>query len=247
MEGFNAMMLLNGDCLETMKTLKDKSVDMVLCDLPYGTTINPWDTLIPFHLLWEQWNRVCKGHVILFGVQPFTTDLILSNRNAFKYALVWTKNVPTGMFQAKHRPMRYHEDILVFNNGVYNPIKQPRQGKGKDCYNYNHYAGESNHYKTKIVKKQYDPDWVLPGTVLNFNVVPNRKGKLHPTQKPVDLCSWLIQTYSNPHDVVLDCCMGSGTTGVAAKQNKRDFIGIELDLFYFNIAKQRVENENEMS
>lgn len=240
-------MLINGDCLENMKTLANKSVDMVLCDLPYGTTINTWDTLIPFNLLWEQWNRVCKGHVVLFGVQPFTTDLIISNRESFKYSLVWVKNVPTGMFQAKTRPMRYHEDILIFNNGVYNPIMQPRQGKGKDCYKYNHYAGESNHYKTKTVQKQYDPEWVLPGTVLNFNVVPNRKGKLHPTQKPVDLCKWLIETYSNPYDTILDCCMGSGTTGIAANQSNRKFIGIELDTNYFNLAKQRLENEATMS
>jgi len=237
------MMLFNGDCIEVMKTLNDKCVDLVLCDLPYGTTINPWDTLIPFNSLWEQWNRICKGHVVLFGVQPFTTDLIISNRENFKYSLVWVKNVPTGMFQAKTRPMRYHEDILIFNNGTYNPIKQPRQGKGKTCYNYKHYAGESSHYKTEAIKKQYDPDWVLPGTILRFDVVPNRKNKLHPTQKPVELCNWLIKTYSNENDIILDCCMGSGTTGVSAKQTNRKFIGIELDTQYFNIAQQRIQNE----
>jgi site-specific DNA-methyltransferase (adenine-specific) len=229
-----------GDCIENMQLLPDKSINMVLCDLPYGTTQNSWDILIPFESLWKEWNRVCTGRVVLFGVQPFTTDIIMSNRQAFQYSMVWKKNVPTGMLQAKTRPMRYHEDILVFNKGPYNPIMQERQGKGKACYNYTHYAGKSNHYSVDKIEKHYDPDKVLPGTVLEFNVVPNRSKKLHPTQKPVDLCKWLIKTYSNEQDVVLDCCMGSGTTGEAALQTNRKFIGIEKDPVYFDISVKRV-------
>ena len=126
---------------------------------------------------------------MLFATQPFTTDLIQSNRKNFKYSLVWNKNVPTGMPSAKYRPMKYHEDILLFGNSksTYNPIMKERVGVGKACYNYDHYCGDSNHVKLAKVKKRYDPDFVQPSTVLNFNVVPNRNGKLHPTEKPVDL------------------------------------------------------------
>ncbi len=235
--------LLHGDCLELMKDIPDKSIDMVLCDLPYGITACKWDAVIPFEPLWAEYNRICNGNIILFSSQPFTTDLINSNRSMFKYVLVWNKNVPTGMSSAKYRPMKYHEDICVFYKGkpTYNPIMKPREGIGKSCYNYEHYCGDSNHVKYDKIKKKYDPNFVQPSTVLNFNVVPNRKGKLHPTQKPVDLMEYLIKTYSMEGDKVLDNCMGSGSTGVACINTNRNFIGIEKDDKYFEIAKSRIE------
>ena len=146
------------------------------------------------------------------------------------------------MSSAKYRPMKYYEEICVFskNKGVYNPQMKPRVGVGKSCYNYDHYCGASNHVDYKKVKKRYDPDFVQPSDVLEFNVVPNRNGKLHPTQKPVELLEWLIKTYSNDSALVLDNCMGSGSTGVACLNTNRDFIGIELDENYFNIAKERI-------
>lgn len=210
--------LYNGDCLEIMKKIPSHSVDLVLCDLPYGTTGNKWDTVIPFDKLWEQYKRLSKSHtnVVLFSSHPFTVSLVNSNIAHYRYEIIWVKNVPTGMASAKYRPMKYHENILVFseNKALYNPIMKPRVGIGKACYNYDHYCNPNNHIKLDKVKRKYDPDWVQPSTVLNFNVVPNRKGKLHSTQKPVDLCEYLIATYSNINMTVLDNCMGSGTTGV---------------------------------
>ena len=160
----------------------------------------------------------------------------------FKYKLIWKKNVPTGMASARYRPMKYYEEICIFNKGksTYNPQMKPRVGAGKACYNYDHYCGASNHIELKKVKKRYDPDWVQPSDILEFNVVPNRKGKLHSTQKPVELLSYLIKTYSNEGDVVLDNCMGSGSTGEACINLNRDFIGIELFEDTYNIAEKRL-------
>ena len=237
------MFLYQGDCLEIMKNIPDKSVDMILCDLPYGTTACKWDTIIPFDKLWEQYNRICKGVICLFCASLFTIDLINSNRKNFRYKMIWKKNVPTGMSSAKYRPMKYYEEICIFNKGVYNPQNKERVGKHKECYNYNHYCNPNNHISLDKIKKKYNPKFVNPSDVLEFNVVPNRKGKIHPTQKPVDLLEWLIKTYSNEGDVVLDNCMGSGSTGVACKHLNRNFIGIELDLNYFEISKKRIESE----
>ena len=240
------MEFYNDDCLQAMKLIPDKSVDLIICDLPYGTTKCPWDIIIPFDELWKQYNRVLKetGIVVLFSGGLFTIDLINSNRKDFKYKLIWKKNVPTGMSSAKYRPMKYYEEICIFyrKNGTYNPQMKERIGVGKACYNYDHYCGESNHVEYEKIKKRYDPDFVQPSDVLEFNVVPNRKGKVHPTQKPVELLEWLIRTYSNENDTVLDNCMGSGSTGVACKNLDRNFIGIELDENYFNVAKERIEN-----
>lgn len=238
--------LKNGDCLELMLDIPDNSVDLILCDLPYGTTACKWDTVIPFDKLWEQYERIIKntGVIVLFSSSMFTVDLINSNRKLFKYKLIWKKNVPTGMSSAKYRPMNYYEEICVFSKtkGTYNPQMKPRIGKHKECYNYDHYCGDSNHVDYEKVKYRYDPDWVQPSNVLEFNVVPNRKGKLHPTQKPVELLEWLVKTYSNEGDTVLDNCMGSGTTGVACINLDRDFIGMELDRRYFEIAEERINN-----
>ena len=237
----------NEDCLETFKQIKDNSIDCIICDLPYAVTTISWDSLIPFDKLWEQYNRIIKknGNIVLFSSGLFTINLINSNIKNFKYKLIWKKNVPTGMAKAKYRPMRYYEEICIFNEGTgtYNPIMKERIGKLKQCYNYDHYCGDSNHLSLmKKQSKRYDPNWVQPSDVLEFNVVPNRNGKLHPTQKPIELLEWLIKTYSNEGDLVLDNCMGSGTTGVACKNLNRNFIGIELDTNYFNIAKNRIEN-----
>ena len=236
-----------GDCLEVMQNIPDGSIDMILCDLPYGDTKNKWDIVIPFEPLWEQYNRIIKdnGVIVLFSAGLFTVDLINSNRKMFKYKLVWKKNVPTGMSSAKYRPMKYYEEICIFQKeiGTYNPIMKPRVGVGKACYNYEHYCGDNNHIKLDKIKKKYDPDFVQPSDVLEFNVVPNRRGKLHPTQKPVELLEYLVKTYTDEEDVVLDNCMGSGSTGIACKHTGRKFIGIELYKEYFDIAKERIKNE----
>lgn len=238
--------LFNGDCLEVMKNIPNQSIDMVLCDLPYSMTSMKWDCLIPFEPLWEQYERIIKdnGVVALFSAGLFTVDLINSNRSMFKYRLIWKKNVPTGMSSAKYRPMKYYEEICVFAKGktTYNPIMKERVGVGKACYNYDHYCNPNNHINLEKKKKRYDPDFVQPSDVLEFNVVPNRNGKLHPTQKPTELCEYLIKTYTNENALVLDNCMGSGSTGIAALKNKRKFFGVELDKSYFDIAKERILN-----
>ena len=174
-----------------------------------------------------------------------SVNLINSSDGWFKYDLVWNKNVPTGMSYAKFRPMRYHENILIFYNekGTYNPIPKERIGEKKECYNgYAHYCGKNNHLDLEKKPKKYDPNFVNPSTVLDFKVVPNRNGKLHPTQKPVDLLEYLIKTYTNEGDLVLDFCMGSGSTGIACLNTNRKFIGIELDEKYFNIAIKRLKD-----
>ena len=230
-----------------MAKLPDNSVDLILTDLPYGTTQCNWDIVIPFDKLWEQYNRIIKesGNILLFSSGLFTVDLINSNRKNYKYKLIWKKNVPTGMSSAKYRPMKYYEEICVFNSGhsIYNPIMKERVRVGKSCYNYNHYCGKSNHVSYDKKPKKYDPDFVNPSDILEFNVVPNRNGKLHPTQKPEELLEYLIKTYSTENSTVLDSCMGSGSTGIACLNTCRDFIGIEINKDYFEIAKRRL-NEN---
>ena len=236
--------IYNMDCLEGMKNLPDNSIDLILCDLPYNMTNISWDCLIPFDKLWEQYNRIIKpnGNIVLFSAGLFTLNLIQSNIKDFRYKLIWKKNVPTGMSSAKYRPMKYYEEICVFGNSkaTYNPIMKERVGIGKGCYNYDHYCGDSNHLQFNKQKKRYDPDWVQPSDVLEFNVVPNRNGKLHPTQKPVELVEYLIKTYSNEADTILDNCIGSGTTAIAAINTNRNFIGFELDKNYFDIANERI-------
>lgn len=239
--------LHNGECLQIMRDcIQDNTVDLILCDLPYGATQNTWDIIIPFDSLWEQYNRIMKPNcnVILFSSGLFTFKVIESNIKNFKYKLIWKKNVPTGMASAKYRPMKYFEELCVFCFGKpsYNPIMKERVGVGKSCYNYEHWCGTNNHINLEKKPKKYDPDFVQPSDVLEFNVVPNRNGKYHPTQKPIELLEYLIKTYSNENDVVLDNCMGSGSTGVACVNTNRNFIGIELEETYFDIAKYRIEN-----
>ena len=238
--------IYNDDCLEGMKDLPDNSIDLILCDLPYNMTSISWDCLIPFDKLWEQYKRIIKpnGNIVLFSAGMFTYQLIQSNIKDFRYKLIWKKNVPTGMASAKYRPMKYYEEICVFGNSkaTYNPIMKERVGVGKACYNYDHYCGDNNHLQFDKQKRRYDPNWVQPSDVLEFNVVPNRNGKLHPTQKPTDLLEYLIKTYSNEGDVVLDNCMGSGSTAIAALNTNRNFIGYELSEEYYYIILKRLHD-----
>lgn len=242
--------IYNLECIEGMKMIDDNSVDCIICDLPYGTTANKWDVVIPFDKLWEQYERIMKPdcNVVLFSSGLFTFDVINSNLKNFKYRLIWKKNVPTGMASAKYRPMKYFEEMCVFCFGksTYNPIMKERVGVGKACYNYDHYCGDSNHLKLEKKPKRYDPDFVQPSDVLEFNVVPNRNGKIHPTQKPVELIEYLIKTYSNEGDLVLDNCIGSGTTAIACIKQKRNFVGFELDEGYFKKAVERINEEKSL-
>ena len=241
--------IYNQDCIEGMKLIDDKSIDLICCDLPYNITKISWDSLIPFNQLWEQYKRIIKpnGNIVLFSSGIFTINLVESNIKDFKYRLIWKKNVPTGMSSAKYRPMKYYEEICVFNQGnaTYNPIMKERVGVGKSCYKYDHYCGDSNHLQLDKKPKRYDPDFVQPSDILEFNVVPNRNGKLHPTQKPVELVEYLIKTYSNEGDLVLDNCMGSGTTAVACMNTNRNFIGFETDEGYFKISNDRINDIND--
>ena len=233
--------LMQGDCLELMKDIPDGSVDMILCDLPYGTTACKWDSIIPFEPLWEQYNRVIKdnGAIVLFGNEPFTSKLVCSNLKGFKYRWVWDKQIPSGMSYARYRPMQQTEDICVFTkNGektIYNPqmIKRDKPIKGGGMS-----KGETtNNQKLIALKKTYD--YKNPTNLLSFAKV--RKGSLHPTQKPVALCEYLIKTYTNEGETVLDNAMGSGTTAIAALNTGRNFVGIELEEEYVEIARKRIE------
>ena len=245
--------LYQGDCLEVMKDIPDRSVDMILCDLPYNLVASKWDILIPFDKLWECYKRIIKddGAIVLFGTQPFTTDLINSNRKWFRHINYWNKENCGNFAIAKYRPLAVIEEIIVFSNGklTYNPQMVQAEDKNK--------RPRKNGSKTKEdstqsissgynrVSKTHNENLRFPKNLLTYN---NRKGelnstkRLHPTQKPVDLLEWLIKTYTNECETVLDNCMGSGSTGVACANTNRKFIGIELEENYFNIAKERIEN-----
>ena len=230
--------LLHGDCLDLMQSIPDKSVDMILCDLPYGTTACKWDTIIPFVPLWEEYNRIIKDKsaIVLFCQQPFTSKLIVSNLDMFKYCWVWYKHYARGFLNAKKMPLRCTEDIAVFykNQCLYNP--QMQQGKMRNKGNLS--AQQQGCYRDyKPVKSRND--LYYPQTLLDFVGCPQGK-TLHPTQKPVPLLEYLIKTYTNEGETVLDNCMGSGSTGIACINTGRKFIGIELDKDYYEIAEQRI-------
>lgn len=226
--------LLHGDCLDLMQTLPDKSVDMVLCDLPYGTTACAWDAVIPFEDLWAQYRRVCRGAIVLTASQPFTTALAASNLREFKYQWVWQKERPSNPQLAKLQPLKVHEDILVFAAGkaAYNPqgLQEIPEADRKVHVPEKNTLG---HCKRKPYVQTHTG---YPKSILSF---PSERG-LHPTQKPVALMEYLIRTYTNEDDTVLDNTMGSGTTGVACVNTGRRFIGIERDQGYFNIARERI-------
>ena len=232
---------IHGDCLEEMPKLADKSIDMILCDLPYGTTACKWDTIIPFEPLWKQYKRLIKdnGAIVLTASQPFTSALVMSNPGWFKYEWIWDKKIPSGMSYARFQPMRQHENVLIFCEGKtpYNPemIKRDSPIKGGGMT-----KGETtNNINLIALHKVYD--FKNPTTIIPFDKI--RKGSLHPTQKPVALFEYLIRTYTNEGDTVLDNCAGSGTTGIAAFNTKRNAILIEKDEIYFNAAKERFDRE----
>ena len=230
--------LLQGDCLELMKDIPDGSIDLILCDLPYGTTACKWDSVIPFEPLWEHYRRIAKQNaaIVLTASEPFSSALVMSNAKMFKYQWVWDKKIPSGMSYARFQPMRQHENVIVFCSGKtpYNPqmTKRNRPIKGGGMT-----KGETtNNQNLVALKKTYDLK--NPTTILTFDKV--RRGSIHPTQKPVALMEYLIRTYTNEGDTVLDNCMGSGTTGVACINTNRNFIGMELDENYFKIASKRI-------
>ena len=229
--------LYEGDCLEVMKQIDDKSIDMILCDLPYGTTACRWDTIIPFEPLWEQYKRIIKdnGAIVLTASQPFTSALVMSNPNMFKYEWVWDKVIPRGHLVAKKRPMQQTESALTFYSKPPNYVPQmvlrDKPIKGTEGKRTTIMGGESVGY-SKVYTHKY------PTTLLRIK--PDRV-KLHPTQKPVALFEYLIKTYTNEGDLVLDNCAGSGTTGVACKNLKRNYILIEKDPAYCEIIRKRLE------
>lgn len=227
--------LMEGDCLELMKSIPDSSVDMVLCDLPYGTTQNKWDSVLPLERLWGEYWRVCKGAVVLTAQTPFDKALGASQLQYLKYEWIWRKESGTGHLNAKKAPMKDHENVLVFYKAqpTYNPqmrtgFKPYTQASGKGSKNY----GSQVSAITESDGSRY------PLSVIEF---ARDKDKRHPTQKPVALMEYLIRTYTNEGDTVLDNTMGSGTTGVACQNTGRNFIGIEKDPEYFSIAKKRME------
>lgn len=237
--------LYQGDCLEIMKDIPDNSINLICVDLPYGSTELTWDKHINSKDMWDNFNRILsiKGNIVLFSTQPFTTKLINSNPSMFRYEIIWIKSRPTGFANANYRPMRKHENILVFTKSStstagnihanYNPqgliVKErkiKRSSRG--------YQGERNNSKDEYISKYTN----YPTTIWKFA----SEGKtIHPTQKPIPLMEEIVKTFSNEEDLVLDCCMGSGSTGVACLNTNRKFIGIELDEKYFNIAKDRLE------
>lgn len=246
--------IYNEDCLIGMQRINDKSIDMILCDLPYGTTACAWDSIIPLNELWEQYKRVIKptGAIVLFGSQPFTSLLVASNLEWFKYSWVWHKNRATGHVHAKNKPMKIHEDICVFSSGTtvhasqskkrmtYNPqglipldipILRVRNDSGDDTV----LSARKSHHPTEQTDTGY------PNSLLHFPIEMNEK-RVHPTQKPLALCEYLIKTYSNNDEIVLDNCMGSGTTALASINTGRNYIGFEKDFEIYNIAMDRVES-----
>ena len=233
------MELLHGDCLELLQNIPDKSIDMILTDPPYGITDCKWDSVIPFAPMWEQLNRIIKdnGAIVLFGSEPFSSALRMSNIKNYKYDWVWDKKNTTGFLNAKKQPLRRTENIIVFykEQCCYYPImrKGVKRGKGrKEYHSLDTIYGD--------VKASYKiNDEYYPTSVLEFSNA-NRTGRLHPTQKPVPLLEYLIKTYTLENETVLDFTMGSGSTGVACVNTNRDFIGIELDDKYFSIAKDRI-------
>ena len=241
--------LIHGDCLVEMQNIPDKSIDAIICDLPYGTTKCKWDTIIPFDKLWEQYNRIIKdnGAIVLFGSEPFSSSLRLSNLKCYKYDWIWAKNRGSGISTAKSRPMKSHEIISVFNSKFYFPIKESTQSEHiKKCAQKEFKRSittTSEHHSMGGVYGGDFSETIYPKSVICCDTVNNCSlDKFHPTQKPVALLEYLVQTYANEGDTVLDNTMGSGTTGVACKNLNRNFIGIELDEKYFNIAKERIES-----
>lgn len=239
--------LLHGDCLDLMPLIPDKSIDMILADLPYGTTACKWDVIIPFEPLWKQYKRIIKdnGAIVLTASQPFTSALVMSNIDWFKYEWIWDKKIITGFLNAKIQPLRQHENIVIFYNKscTYNPQmhsdKLPRDFTGNSIRPHSINYGAQKDYISTV-----PPDISYPRSIINqVGVVNNSKQKVeHPTQKPVKLFEYLIRTYTNEGKTVLDNVAGSGTTAIACYNTNRNAILMEKDLKYFEVAKKRIEN-----
>lgn len=246
--------IYNEDCLEGMKKIDDKSIDLICCDLPYGVLNRSsnggrWDNIIPIDKLWEQYERIIKdnGVIVLYAQGMFTAKLMLSNEDMWRYNLIWEKDRPTGFLSAKKMPMRSHEDILVFykNWSCYNPqmVYDPEhrnhtRGKSTKCTN-NCY-GDFGRVDETIT------DYKYPRSVIKVNKEHLCNDEHHPTQKPVELIEWLVKTYSNEGDLVLDNCMGSGTTAIACMNTNRNYIGFEIMEEYCKIAKQRIRKNKRL-
>ena len=235
--------LMHGDCLELMRNIPDKSIDMILCDLPYGVTANKADIQIPFEPLWQQYERIIKdnGAITLFGQGIFYVDLVNSNRKLFRYDLVWDKKLVTGFLNAKRMPLRQHEQIAVFYKKLptYNPqftVGNPLHGKGKS-YLEKPPVHQNTHGYNVMEDDREGSTEKYPTSIISVQKPHPSKAK-HRTEKPVELLEWLIKTYTNEGETVLDNCMGCGSTGVACENTKRNFVGIELDEKYFEISKK---------
>ena len=242
--------IYQGDCLEVMDELISLGVkfDAIITDPPYGTTACKWDSVIPFDEMWDRINKLIKsnGAIVLFGNEPFTSCLICSNLKGFKYRWDWNKKIPSGMSYARYRPMQQTEDICIFTkNGektIYNPQMTKRE-KPIRSGGTKHSETAPIKYKDKDFKRTYE--YKNPTTLIEFDKI--RRGSVHPTQKPTDLLEYLIKTYTNENELILDFTMGSGSTGVAALNTNRKFIGIELDEDWFNIAAERLKNSEKVN
>ena len=240
--------LFQGDCLEVMPQIPEESIDFICCDLPYGTTSIKWDEVLDFDKMWEQYDRIIKpkGVIVLFGSQPFSAQLICSKLDWFRYELVWNKNKCGSPGLAKKRPMKTHENILVFYKnagGTYNPqmeVGDPYKRKSK---NPEGYVGRKNDhgYGMKPRTEFENKGTRYPKSILNISRDFSAQQQVHPTQKPVPLLEWLVKTYSNEGETVLDNCMGSGSTGIACVNTNRNFIGIESDPEYFKLCEERIQ------
>ena len=238
--------IYNEDCLEGMKRIPDGSVDCVICDLPYGTTSCAWDSIIPFDLLWEQYNRIIKpkGNVVLFASGRFVFQLYNSQPNKYRYDLIWKKTKCGSPLTAKYMPLKMHEHILIFGESaaVYNPQMTYEGTPYKKDYNHAYGIKNAHGYGIKGVHTDNHGER-HPISVQEFQQKWRRQDQLHPTQKPVELIRWLIRSYSNEGDTILDNCMGSGTTAIACIREKRNFIGFALNTEYYDLCKKRIINE----
>ena len=241
--------LKQGDCLELMKEIPDQSIDFICCDPPYGTTSIKWDEVLDFNLMWEHYGRIIKpkGVICLFGSQPFSAQLICSKLDWFRYELVWNKNKCGSPGLAKYRPMKTHENILIFykdSGGTYNPQMEVGEPYSRTSKNPEGYVGRKNDhgYGLKPRKSFSNEGTRYPKSIINISRDFSAQQQVHPTQKPVPLLEWLIKTYSNEGETVLDNCMGSGSAGIAAVKLGRKFIGMESDSEYFDIAQDRILN-----
>ena len=245
--------IIQGDCLQVMKDIEDKSIDMILCDLPYGTTACKWDTIIPFEPLWEAYKRIIKdnGAIVLTASQPFTSMLVMSNLKMFRHSWIYKKRCASNFAQAKYSPMKEHEDVLVFgkNKVNYYPIKEKRIGSGEERVKHK-FTKKSINGMSEFVGdlktgngKETQENLRYPSSVQEFNNRASGDRGKHPTQKPVKLFEYLIKTYTNKNDLILDNCLGSGTTALACQNLKRNFIGIEINSDYVKIARERLKQK----